>query len=130
MVKFLSVLAILCVSFFFSNQAVAGMRYDINPENYIYNHEGTPLFVKVYVGKNALFIHQGKESLFLLKLMQKDRNGSFLPVPISKKHKPKKEDDEEEDTWVCPYCETVNSASAGSCTNPDCVLYRTGGRNW
>ncbi len=127
MTRCLFFLAMFCVSYFFPTQVVAAVQHGVNPEDYIYNCEGTPLFVKVYVEKQVL---QNRGSSSFLKLLQEDRNGSFLAVPIKKKQKDKNEDEENEDTWICPICNTKNPEYATFCRNTACPLYRNGLRDW
>jgi hypothetical protein len=92
---------------------------DFNPKNYVYDYEGAPLFVKIYLGdqnfeseypqrKRTPHSSIEKELQFFTSMMQTDSQGSFLAVPIQKKKK--KDTDNDESTWVCPYCDTENPA--------------------
>ncbi len=126
---------LLSVSFFFNAiNASAAENNEFNPKNYVYNNEGEPLFVKVYIESsnrniNADSLSLQKEGLHILNLMmQEDRKGSFLVIPIKKKKS--KSDDDDESTWICPYCDTENEASRNTCQNPQCVLHRKAGRDW
>lgn len=131
MMRFLAAL-VMFLSSFCSNFISA---HECDPKNYVYDDEGHPLFVKVYLettkdnlfdSKKTAYAFSSKENAnFIFTLMQKDSGGSFIAVPIRKKT-----DSDDDDYWQCPYCGAENSASRNTCSNPDCLLYRKKGRNW
>lgn len=119
---------------------------EFNPKNYVYNDEGYPLFVKIYVegpenspshAEKAVYAPPLKEkTISFFNLMQKDDRGSFIVIPIKNKKKKSDEEEKEEDYdhdekyWKCPYCDTENPASRNSCQNKKCCLHRKTGRDW
>lgn len=127
-------LLLFILAFCHLNSASATCSHRFDPKCYLYNEEGYPLFVKVYVEPSLQSIHSDSSSRgegkaqFLTLMTQNDRDGAFIVVPIKKKKS--RNDDEEEDTWQCPYCDTINEASRNTCKNPECILYRKPGRDW
>ncbi len=121
---------------FFNVQASATELNSFNPKNYVYDEEGNPLFVKVYLGsanqhRNEKVLSSPANGLVILKRMaQEDKEGSFIAVPIYKKKKNNEDENDDESNWECPYCYTINPASRNTCKNPDCPLHRKGGRDW
>lgn len=124
MKKYLSFLA---VSAFFLTVLMSSNLHHDHYKNYIYDSDGVRLFVKVYVEDTELLSHSRQESKTLLKFLQRDNRGSFLPVPITKK---RNANDDQEDYWICPICGIKNPESAQFCTNSECPLYRKGWRDW
>lgn len=113
---------------FFSASASAHERHLFNPKNYVYDDEGNPLFVKIYVDSQKLemFHAQKNGSANVTHFVNlNDAAGTYLIVPIHKKKRP-----DDDDSWTCPYCGTENPAYRNTCSNPSCVLYRKGGRDW
>lgn len=117
-----------------TNLAFAHNADCFNPKNYVYDEEGKALFVKVYVDLQKTSFRDSRETSsaeteyhFLKMVTQVDCLGSFIAIPIRKKHNNKDGDD---DIWVCPYCGTENPASQNTCLNKDCPLYRKKGRDW
>lgn len=106
-----------------------------NPKNYVYDDEGNPLFVKIYIESVLTEKKSSSPSAleqklhFLSSMMQNDSIGNFLAVPIEKKKK-KQDNDDEESTWTCPFCGTETPARKSACSNKDCILYRTPPRDW
>lgn len=110
-----------------------------NPKNYVYDDEGNPLFVKVYLKARAESLSQSgravsipsqENDIQILKLMmQEDQRGSFLVIPIKKK-KSNDDEDKDESNWECPYCHKINPASRNSCSNPECPLNRKAWKDW
>jgi hypothetical protein len=127
---------IVCLALFGLDQVSAAEDDIYNPKNYVYDDEGNPLFVKVYLrNPKAERRNQNKKHFFskendmqiLNLMMQEDLRGNFIAIPIKKK---KNDDDEDESNWGCPYCHTINPSSRNSCSNKDCPLYRKGWRDW
>lgn len=106
---------------------------EFDPKNYVYNDEGSPLFVKVYIEIPKISYRETSVEAFDLQkkikpffnLMQNDDRGSFIVIPIKTA-----KDRDEDDYWECPLCGTENPATRNTCTNPDCPLYRKKGRDW
>ncbi|MBS0607602.1 MAG: hypothetical protein KF898_05125 [Parachlamydiales bacterium] len=133
--KLFNLLVILFAVLFSSHCLARGTDF----QNYVYDDQGNPLFVKVYVpaskmelwkssDKINLLSAEGQKIQILRRIVQEDGRGGFLVVPIKKKRS--KDDDDEESTWECPYCLTVNPSNRHACSNPECPLYRKGGRDW
>src|SRR5512135_2812216 len=90
--------------FFCSIHASADRIDNFNPKNYVYDDNGTPIFIKIYIDSPKVDrLHQNESSapLFslpggdmqILNLMtQNDQRGSFIVIPIKKK-KSKDDDD-------------------------------------
>jgi hypothetical protein len=112
---------IIAILMIFSVQLVANLFEKYNEKNYVYDHCGTVMFVKVYIHD----IDSSIPNSFLLNFTQEDETGHFFAIPVKKKRS-----DEEEDKWICPYCGTDNPASKNTCTNFNCPLYRKKGRDW
>jgi hypothetical protein len=120
--------------FFSSIYASANRIDDFNLKNYVYDDEGNPVFVKVYIkSPKAKFSDQDWSDSFsqqdslphLLNLMtQDDQGGSYLVVPIKKKKDKDDDDDKDESVWECPYCGTINESFRNTCKKKGCVLYR------
>ena len=128
--KVLSLFLIL-FAFIFSANISARQINEYNSKNYIYNHQGNRISIKVYVDfstEKALH-YTAPSSQILQKMLHEDEQGSFLAIPIKKKHKSEDEDDDN-DEWECPYCGTINSADQNTCSNRKCPLYRAKGRDW
>lgn len=89
-------------------------------QNYVYDNEGNPLFVKVYLQKNL----SSNRHPFVNSMIQDDHRGSFLAVPLKKKKSNDDDDDKDESTWECPYCGAINPASRNTCQTKGCVLHR------
>lgn len=131
-------------AFLFLNPLKAQECCEDVSENYVYDNYGNPLFVKVYVtrcdedasnsNKPSPALKFIKKNRFFSQMLQKDRHGRFLAVPLQKKkNKNKDEDDDDpyqERGWVCPYCDTYNDQSRNVCSNKNCPLYRRPGRDW
>ena len=122
----------LILAYFSSVQASTG-GWDgyVNPKSYIYDDEGNPVFVKVYVEsskchRNADSPRLSEKEQILNLMIQEDKAGSFWAIPIKKKKSKEKEDDTEESTWECPMCGRTNPASRNTCQYSDCPLNRKG----
>ncbi len=141
MKKFLYSLIALCVSFCSLNASIDD-NYNFNPKNYIYDDNGNPVFVKVYIdhlkpqssdqnleGISCAVQNTGLQTLNLMT--QYDERGSYLAIPIKSKKKKNNDDDEDdkkEKYWKCPYCGTENPPERNTCSNSNCVLHRKGVR--
>ena len=109
---------------------------DLSIKNYVYDDEGNPAFIKIYIepskaellSSNRNFYQQNRLERILNKMSQKDQRGTYFVVPIKKKKS--KNDDDDTSTWECPYCGTINPASNNTCSNESCPLYRKKGRDW
>jgi hypothetical protein len=108
---------------------------NFNPKNYVYDDEGSPVFVRVYVNdsttessnrnRKAASLFLKEEGAQILDLMlQEDQKGSFLAIPLKKKKQ--KDDNEDESTWECPMCGRENPAYRNTCQFSDCPLNRKG----
>jgi hypothetical protein len=134
--RFFSLLVSVFI-FFSSTYASADRNNDFNLKNYVYDDEGVPLFIKLYIkasktessdrNKSVVPLFLAEESVQILNLMmQEDQLGSFLAIPIKKK----KEKEDDESTWECPICGRTNPASRSTCQYSDCPLNRKGIREW
>ncbi len=124
--------------FLSSIHASANEIDDFDFKNYVYDDEGTPVFIKIYIKSpktessnenksgTPLFQEQDDLQQILSRMAQDDQRGSYIVVPITKKKKIKDDDDEDKDesTWECPYCGQINRASSDYCERRGCVLYR------
>lgn len=124
--------------FFSSIHASANGIDDFDLKNYVYDDEGAPVFIKIYIespktessnrnkSTNRLFPQHNDFQQILNRITQEDQRGSYIVVPITKKKKIKEDDDDDKDesTWQCPYCNRVNKASSNYCETPGCVLHR------
>ncbi len=133
---FLCMLSFLCYGELSANESS-----EYNPENYVYDNHGNPIFVKVYVSlyeeddhvnakNSSLALQFIKKNHFFSQMLQKDHRGKFLAVPLQKKKSKDKDKDEYEDDpyqekgWICPYCDHYNKNKHNTCQNKKCVLYR------
>jgi len=110
--------------------------HNFNPKNYVYDDEGNPVFIKIYIqsstvnspNQNKGRTHQEQDDLIqiLNRMTQHDQRGGYVVVPIKKKksHDDDDDDDKDESTWECPYCHRTNKASDNYCQTKDCVLHR------
>ncbi|MGC1877931.1 MAG: hypothetical protein WA347_03265 [Rhabdochlamydiaceae bacterium] len=125
--------------FFCSICALANGTDDFNLKNYVYDEEGNPVFIKIYIetsktesshrSKNAssFFPLQNEAGLQISNpMMQDDQRGSYIVIPIKKKKNKNDDDDQEESTWTCPICGRDNPASRNTCQYGDCPLHRKG----
>ena len=122
--------------FFSSIHSSANGIDDFNLKNYVYDHEGVPVFIKIYIDSpkekssnhNKSSAPSQLDSLeqILNRMAQNDLRGTYIAVPIAKKKNKKDNDDEDKDesTWECPYCGRTNKASSNYCETPGCVLHR------
>ncbi len=102
---------------------------EVNVSNYLYDHDGNPSFVKVYlnewdesnIGKNEGFLAVNKvvRARFHL-LLQKDGKGSYMAIPLQKKGKDKDKDKDEDDYWICPHCGRKNKETDNYCRTWGC----------
>jgi hypothetical protein len=132
--KKLSLIFVCLFTFLFLDHLAAHEHCADLSENYVYDHHGNPLFVKVYVtrydeeasnsNKPSPALKFIKKNHFFSQMLQKDRHGRFLAVPLQKKkNKNKDEDDDnpyQEQSWICPYCDTYNDQSRNVCSNKSC----------
>lgn len=122
--------------FFCSIHVSASGVDDFNPKNYVYDDNGTPLFVKVYIKAPKTGFSQQSESASLLvssqnadmrilnSIVQDDQRGSFIVIPIKKKKYQVDDEERNESVWECPYCGTINESFRNTCKKKGCVLYR------
>lgn len=120
--------------FFSSIHASAGID-DFNSKNYVYDDEGNPIFIKIYIESHKekcsnrnnsgthFFPQQDGLQLTLNRMTQDDQRGSYIVIPIKRK-KDNDDDDKDESTWECPYCHRENKASSNRCGTKGCVLNR------
>lgn len=125
-----TVFLLIAACVFCCTMKVSAHEEHYNLKNYVYDDEGNPVFVKIYIPFED---HQenvcAAKACHMLQAQQRDKSGSYIVVPIRKKKK-SEEDDDDENTWECPYCGIVNPASRNVCSNSDCVLYRKWPRDW
>jgi hypothetical protein len=130
MKKYFSFLILMCACFCMSFEAI-GLTNEFDSKNYVYDDEGNPRFVKVYLNnqtcdtsnqkrENSSSTLQEIGNLFINLFIQEDPRGVFIAIPIRNR------DRDDDDYWQCPYCDTINPASRNSCRNPCCPLYRKG----
>src|SRR5579872_7119646 len=102
---------------------------DVDTTDYLYDDEGCPSFVKVYLNEeiendfyeDEEFLTANKVILSTFRmLMQRDRKGSYLAIPLQKKGKDKDKDKDEEDYWTCPHCGRKNRATDNNCKTWGC----------
>jgi len=115
--------------FFGSVQASANRIDDFNFKNYIYDDDGNPVFIKIYIKSSTEILEQNKANTLPLqqlinRMAQDDQRGSYIVIPIKKKKHKEEDDDKDESTWECPYCGRTNKASSHYCETKDCVLHR------
>jgi hypothetical protein len=139
MKRFFYSLIALFISFC-SIHASTNETENFNPKNYIYDDNGHPIFIKIYIetlktsssGENEYAVSHSlqKGGLQMLNLMtQNDHRGGYIAIPIKKKNKNKNDDDDkDENVWICPICERENPAYRNTCQWTDCPLNRKGMR--
>ena len=118
--------------FFGSIHASTDRTPDFNLKNYVYDDEGVPVFIKIYIKSpktGSLDQNQDGVQQVLNRIGHEDERGSYIVVPI-KRHKKEKDKDEDdadgydESWWKCPYCGRKNDANSNYCGTKDCVLHR------
>jgi hypothetical protein len=138
---FYSLIAVL--TFFSSIYVSANEIEGFDLKNYVYDDEGNPVFIKVYIKSikplktkfsnqdwNDLPLQQDSWQQLMNQVSQEDQRGTYLIIPIKKKKGKDADDDKDESNWECPYCGTDNPATRNTCSNRECPLYRRAGRDW
>ncbi len=98
---------------------------DLTSQSYLYDNEGEPRFIKIYIDsptprnkRRTTSLQAGLQQI-LNRMAQEDPTGRYIVVPLKKK----KGKDTDESVWECPYCGKSNHAFENRCTKKSCSLH-------